>query len=56
MRAINKLPYLWRVKAHDHDPPKPHGRHAFVWIITHRRDDCPQYVDLSVMPRGGRRG
>ncbi len=51
MRAINKLPYLWRVVAHDHDPPKPHGRVGWVWIIKFRTDDCPRYVDLSVMPR-----
>jgi hypothetical protein len=51
MRAINKLPYLNRVVAHDHDPPKPHGRLGFVWIIRHRHDTCPRYVDLSVMPR-----
>lgn len=51
MRAISKLPYLSRVVAHDHDPPKPHGRFGFVWIIRYRRDDCPRYVDLSVMPR-----
>jgi hypothetical protein len=52
MRAINTLPYLWRVKAHDHDPPKPHGRKGFVWIIRgHKHADCPRYVDLSVMPR-----
>lgn len=51
MRAINKLPYLSRVKKHDHDPPKPHGRFGFVWIVTHRAADCPVYVDLSVMPR-----
>jgi hypothetical protein len=51
MRAINKLPYLSRVVAHDRDRPKPHGRFGFVWIITHRAADCPSYVDLSVMPR-----
>lgn len=52
MRAINKLEYLWRVKAHDNDPPKPHGRRGFVWLINgHRHADCPRYVDLSVMPR-----
>lgn len=52
MRAINKLPYLWRVKAHDHDPPKPHGRLGYVWLIQERHGTCPRYVDLSVMPRG----
>lgn len=52
MRAINRLPYLVRVVEHDHDPPKPHGRLGFVWLITHRQDSCPYYVDLSVMPRG----
>lgn len=52
MRAINKLPYLSRVVAHDNDPPKPYGRLGFVWIIRHRAKDCPAYVDLSVMPRG----
>lgn len=51
MRAINKLPYLWRVKAHDQDPPKPHGRLGYVWIVKHRAKGCPAYVDLSVMPR-----
>lgn len=51
MRAINQLPYLRRVKEHDHDPPKPHGRKGFVWTIDHRHADCPRYVDLSVMPR-----
>jgi hypothetical protein len=51
MRAINKLPYLHRVKEHDHDPPKPHGRKGYVWIITRRVDSCPRYVDMSVMPR-----
>ena len=51
MRAINKLPYLRRVVAHDSDPPKPHGRLGYVWLIKFRRDDCPAYVDLSVMPR-----
>lgn len=50
MRAINKLPYLSRVKAHDNDPPNPHGRLGFVWIIRYRRADCPRYVDLSVLP------
>jgi hypothetical protein len=54
MRAINKLPYLMRVKAHDHDPPKPHGRLGYVWIIRYRRDDCPAYVDLSVAAKGSR--
>lgn len=53
MRAIShQLPYLARVKAHDHDPPKPHGRLGYVWIITCRHAGCPRYVDLSVMPRG----
>lgn len=51
MRAINKLPYLSRVKKHDHDAPKPHGRLGYVWIIELRAQGCPQYVDLSVMPR-----
>lgn len=51
MRAINNLPYLARVKAHDLDPPKPYGRLGFVWIIKFRAKDCPAYVDLSVMPR-----
>lgn len=51
MRAINQLPYLRRVKEHDNDPPKPHGRLGFVWLITHHHDTCPYYVDLSVMPR-----
>lgn len=51
MRAVNKLPYLWRVKEHDKDPPKPHGRFAFVWLIQARHGSCPGYVDLSVMPR-----
>lgn len=51
MRAINKLPYLSRVVAHDHDPPKPHGRLGFVWLIKHHVDTCPYYVDLSVMSR-----
>lgn len=52
MRAVNALPYLSRVKGHDHDPPKPHGRLGFVWIIKFRARGCPAYVDLSVMPRG----
>lgn len=51
MRAINRLPYLSRVTAHDHDPPKPHGRFGFVWLIANRHGSCPRYVDLSVMPR-----
>jgi hypothetical protein len=51
MRAINKLPYLVRVTEHDQDPPKPHGRLGYVWLITHHHDTCPYYVDLSVMPR-----
>ena len=51
MRAINKLPYLWRVKKHDQDPPKPHGRQGYVWIIKFRHGTCPAYVDLSIMPR-----
>lgn len=51
MLAINKVPYLSRVKAHDHDPPKPHGRLGFVWIIQNRHGSCPRYVDLSVVPR-----
>lgn len=51
MLAINKLPYLWRVKEHDKDPPKPHGRSAYVWIIKLRHGSCPGYVDLSIMPR-----
>ena len=51
MRAINKLPYLSRVKEHDLDPPKPYGRLGYVWLIRHRGKDCPAYVDLSVMPR-----
>jgi hypothetical protein len=51
MRAISELPYLKRVTAHDHDPPKPHGRRGYVWLITHRQDACPRYIDLSVMPR-----
>ena len=50
MRAINKLPYLSRVKGHDSDPPKPHGRLGYVWLIRYRAKDCPAYVDLSVMP------
>lgn len=50
MRAINKLPYLSRVVAHDKDKPKPHGRLGYVWLIKHRGKDCPGYVDLSVMP------
>lgn len=54
MRAINRLPYLLRVVAHDHDPPKPHGRIGWVWIIRYRARGCPAYVDLSVMPRHGR--
>jgi hypothetical protein len=51
MRSISRLPYLSRVKAHDHDPPKPHGRLGFVWIIQHRAEGCCSFVDLSVMPR-----
>lgn len=50
MRSINELPYLSRVKAHDLDPPKPHGRLGWVWIIKFRAKGCPAYVDLSVMP------
>lgn len=52
MRAINKLPYLVRVVEHDADPPKPHGRLGYVWLITLRHGSCPYYVDLSVIPRG----
>lgn len=52
MRAIDKLPYLNRVKKHDHDPAKPHGRQGFVWLIQHGHASCPVYVDLSVTPRG----
>lgn len=52
MRAVNKLPYLKRVVEHDQDPPKPHGRLGYVWIITARARDCPVFVDMSVMPRG----
>ena len=55
MRAINALPYLSRVKAHDNDPPKPLGRLGFVWLIKFRARGCPTYVDLSIMPRGGAR-
>lgn len=51
MRAIDKLPYLSRVIEHDNDPPKPHGRFGYVWLIKFRAADCPAYVDLSVMPR-----
>lgn len=51
MRAINELAYLSRVKEHDKDKPKPHGRLGFVWLIKFRGKDCPAYVDLSVMPR-----
>lgn len=51
IRAVEKLPYLKRLKAHDLDPPKPHGRLGSVFIILHRGKDCPAYVDLSVMPR-----
>lgn len=51
MRAVDELPYLKRVKEHDHDPPKPFGRLGYVWIITHRHDTCPYYIDLSIMPR-----
>lgn len=50
MRAIDKLPYLWRVKEHDHDPPKPLGRLGYVWLIQFRHGSCPRYVDLSIMP------
>jgi hypothetical protein len=52
IRAVAKLPYLSRVKAHDKDRPKPHGRRGSVFLILHRGKDCPAYVDLSVMPRG----
>lgn len=52
MRAINELTYLSRVKEHDNDPPKPHGRLGFIWIIKFRAADCPAFVDLSVVPRG----
>lgn len=52
MLAINHLPYLSRVKEHDHDPPKPYGRLGFVRLIKFRHASCPRYVDLSVMPRG----
>lgn len=55
MRAIDKLSYLWRVKEHDKDKPKPHGRLGYVWLIQHRHATCPRYVDLSVMPRLDRR-
>lgn len=51
MRAINRLPYLVRVVEHDQDPPKPHGRLGWVWLITHRHGSCGYYVDMSVMPR-----
>lgn len=51
MRAINALPYLTRVREHDKDKPKPHGRLGWVWLIGHRHATCPRYVDLSVMPR-----
>lgn len=51
MLSINRLPYLSRVKEHDLDPPKPHGRLGFVWIITNRHAGCPAYVDLSITPR-----
>lgn len=58
MRAVNRLSYLYRVTAHDHDPPKPHGRVGYVWLIGQpfaddgrRHGSCPRYVDLSVMPR-----
>lgn len=54
MRAINRLPYLWRVKKHDQDPPKPHGRLGYVWLIQDRHESCPRYVDLSVIPRYSR--
>lgn len=52
MHAINKISYLDRVVAHDNDPPKPHGRIGYVWIIQYRAQGCPRYLDLSVMPRG----
>lgn len=55
MRAVNKLPYLFRVVEHDKDPPKPHGRVGWVWIIKYRAAGCPGFVDLSVMPRRERR-
>lgn len=52
MHAINRLPYLSRVKGHDNDPPKPHGRLGYIWIIEYRAAGCPRFVDLSVMPLG----
>jgi hypothetical protein len=50
MLAINRLPYLKRVKGHD-NTTKPHGRLGWVWLIQFRAAGCPRYVDLSVMPR-----
>lgn len=49
MLAI-RLPYLSRVKRHD-KTIKPHGRLGWVWLIQHRQDTCPFYVDLSCMSR-----
>lgn len=50
VRAIKALPYLNYPKR-ERPTPKPHGRLATVFIITHRHGTCPAYVDLSVMPR-----
>lgn len=51
MFAVNRLPYLKRLKEHDKGNPRPHGRLGYVWLITSRAAGCPRYVDLSVMPR-----
>jgi hypothetical protein len=52
MLAVNRLPYLHRVKQHDLTNPMPLGRMGYVWLISRRHASCPRYVDLSVMPRG----
>lgn len=52
MLAVNRLPYLDRVKGHDRSNPMALGRMGYVWLIRHRHASCPKYVDLSVMPRG----
>jgi hypothetical protein len=49
-RAMLDLPYLRRQPG-NLDALKPHGRWATTYLISHRVDTCPHYVDLQVTPR-----
>jgi hypothetical protein len=51
VKAVLALPYLTPNPNMKLPVRKAHGRRGWALLIKWRKDDCPAYIDLSVMPR-----